>query len=210
VLSFAPNFLPEYALAFSKDKAALYDLSVPVLTPTQVKTVTASGSDYTFTASLSSLGLSGKVLSEFNFAANYLAGPSLLPKALPQEVGAYRTNQSVGFSISGADPGSGLPDRTPAPPITLVPSFSTYTQQLANFVGGKSQNPAASDFKTSTASLLPSATDPLAWDYGSTKPLDGLVAAATLTDKRNFMPLAFLTDVEGSAAKLWLPTIPPQ
>jgi hypothetical protein len=100
-------------------------------------------------------------------------------------------------------------------PVTRVSSYITFTQALANFVGGKSTDPlslGAQSFQAIGATYQPNAQAPATattdWVYGTTQPLDGLVAATTLTAKRNFMPLAFLTNASGGSAELYLPTIP--
>ena len=149
----------------------------------------------------------------------------MTPPPLVELPGAFRTNQSVGFSIAGGNPGSGisftsrpelqteLPSSAFNVPTTRVPSYVAFTQALANFVGGKSVDPTlpgAQNFKTTGAAFQPNAQAPATtdWVYGTTQPLDGLVAAAKLTANRNFMPLAFLTNAAGGSAELYLPTIP--
>ena len=245
VLDFDIGFRPEYALAFTNNQAVLYGLAPSTITPlTAVLPVATAGNVSTFDLLLRDLELSSTTASSFNFAASYLAGPSQITPLVPvppnpplnpplvELPGAFRTNQSVGFSISGADPGSGitfsirpgvsttlpgipttLPDSDFVVPVTRVSSYITFTQALANFVGGKSTDPlslGAQSFQAIGATFQPNAQAPATtdWVYGTTKPLDGLVAATTLTAKRNFMPLAFLTNASGGSAELYLPTIP--
>lgn len=69
----------------------------------------------------------------------------------------------------------------------------------AVFVGaiaGEPTDPDANIFKTTDGDWTPTST----WVQGTTQPLDGLIAALTLTTKRNFSPQAFLTlDSNGNA-----------
>ena len=72
----------------------------------------------------------------------------------------------------------------------------------ANLVGSKLDPllAGASSFHYSAGDpSAPTDTAEYPWIYGSTLPVDGLIAAAKLTDKRNFLPLAFLTNT--AAAK---------
>jgi hypothetical protein len=234
ILEFDLGFRPEYALAFTNSQAVLYGLGANLITPlTAVLPVTNAGNVNTFDLLLSDMGLSSTTASTFNFAATYLAGPSQInppqpvtPPPLVELPGAFRTNQSSGFIIAGANPGSGisftfrpelqteLPASAFVVPVTRVTSYVTFSQDLANFVGAKSGDPLAAgaeNFQVFGApAFQPNAQAPATtdWQYGSTRPLDGLVAAASLGDKRNFMPLALLTNASGGTAVLYLPTIP--
>lgn len=90
-------------------------------------------------------------------------------------------------------------------------NFST-----ANLVGGKAGDPTladADDFHFAVgAPFSPSGTTFSPWTLGTTQPLDGLIAALTLTTKRNFTPLAFLTNTETNTKLppvygLYVPTV---
>jgi hypothetical protein len=83
----------------------------------------------------------------------------------------------------------------------------------ANLVGGKAGSPTtggADYFQTTTGFLTPSGSGSSAWTLGTTDPLDGLIAALTLTQARNFTPTAFLTtdSSQTSGYGLYLPTVP--
>jgi hypothetical protein len=218
VLTFTGDFKPDYAIAFNRGVASLFELNdgfpfINQLADAAVRESVVGGKPaYEFAFTLADLGLSSTVADGFNFAASYLAGPSLLGDVSPQGIGAYRTNQSVGFSVAGANPGSVPSAYDLALPNVGVTSSLTYTQQLANFVGGKSIDPllpGATNFRYVGGSFEPKNDAPVTtdWLYGSTRPLDGLVAATALTSNRNFMPLAFLTNVTSGRAELYLPTV---
>jgi hypothetical protein len=90
-------------------------------------------------------------------------------------------------------------------------SYSNF--DLANLVGGKAGSPTtggADYFQTTTGFLTPSGSGSSAWTLGTTDPLDGLIAALTLTQARNFTPTAFLTtdSSQTSGYGLYLPTVP--
>ena len=90
-------------------------------------------------------------------------------------------------------------------------SYSNF--DLANLVGGKAGSPTtggADYFQTTTGFLTPSGSGSSAWTLGTTDPLDGLIAALTLTQVRNFTPTAFLTtdSTQLSGYGLYLPTVP--
>lgn len=90
--------------------------------------------------------------------------------------------------------------------VTENASTGAYTNfTTANLVGGKeSADPTSTNavnFQTNNNNFSPSGTSSYAWTLGTpgtpgsgTIPLDGLIAAVTLTSNRNFTPLAFLTN----------------
>ena len=69
---------------------------------------------------------------------------------------------------------------------------------VANLAGGKASSatadPLADQFHYAGGVVDPSNTTGFAWSYGTLQAEDGLIAATTLTAKRNFTPLAFLTN----------------
>ena len=69
---------------------------------------------------------------------------------------------------------------------------------VANLAGGKASSatadPRADQFHYAGGVVDPSDTTGFAWSYGTLQAEDGLIAATTLTAKRNFTPLAFLTN----------------
>jgi hypothetical protein len=219
ILDFDATFAPEYALALDAGRWGLYALTSPnganLTTPLLLQSgvVVASGNSYGVSLTYADFGLSSKVTSDINLVATYLAGLDQIPQTpVAQQVGAYRTNQAIGFSVSGDDPGSASALNPPTPQ-TRVSSSALFTQQLANFVGGKAGSPTAVgavNFAYANGSFSPSAQLASSWDYGAngTQPLDGLIAAAKMTDLRNFEPLAFLTNASAGVAELWLPTLP--
>jgi hypothetical protein len=54
--------------------------------------------------------------------------------------------------------------------------------------------PLADQFHYAGGVVDPSNTTGFAWNYETLQAEDGLIAATTLTAKRNFTPLAFLTN----------------
>ena len=106
-----------------------------------------------------------------------------------------------------------------APTATSTGAFNNFptataTNTVANVVGGKYGDPTlpnAVDFQTSNdGSLTPSGAGSIAWTLGGTDPIDGLVAALTLTANRNFTPLAFLTTdtSQSTGYGIYLPPVP--
>lgn len=71
----------------------------------------------------------------------------------------------------------------------------------ANLVGGKANAATgaagADDYNYVGGQYANSDTSSNAWAYGTQQAKDGLIAAAVLTTRRNFMPLAFLTNTAG-------------
>jgi hypothetical protein len=100
-----------------------------------------------------------------------------------------------------------LGGNTPAT-VNGVNAFTNFA--TANLVGGKAGNPAlanADDFHfVGDPNFSPSDTTSSPWTLGTTTPLDGLIAAITLTANRNFTPLAFLT-TDGAGHSLYVPTV---
>jgi hypothetical protein len=94
---------------------------------------------------------------------------------------------------------------------TPTETTTTGTPPSANVVGGKAGDPTAAgadDFQlVGGSSLTPSGSGSSAWTLGTTDPIDGLVAALTMTANRNFTPLAFLTTdtTQTSGYGLFLP-----
>ena len=91
------------------------------------------------------------------------------------------------------------------PIVNVLGGFSNFG--TANLVGGKARNPLlpdADDFQLAGSSISPSDEAVSPWVLGTTSPIDGLIAALNLTTKRNFAPLAFLTN---TAAKTTLPPV---
>jgi hypothetical protein len=211
-LEFDTGFAPDYALAFGADfGAALYQFVGNSLVQVAAPSLTQNATDaWALSIRFDDLVLPSTVASEFKFVANYMAGDVILNQAPVQSVGAFRTNQSVGFGIGPENPGSAQVPPSVAYPVTRVTSHATFTQDLSNIVGGKAGDPlaiGAINFHYVGGSYQPSVSAPRLWNYGTDVPLDGLIATAKLGDKRNFMPLALLTDASGSSASLYLPTL---
>lgn len=87
----------------------------------------------------------------------------------------------------------------------LSPDFGAFLNfSSANLVGGVAGNPAAPGanvFQINVAGVsTPIASNPFPWTLGTTRPLDGFVAALTLGANKNFRPEAFLTAVPGSVS----------
>jgi len=83
-----------------------------------------------------------------------------------------------------------------APEVDPNGSFSNFDE--ANLVGGIAGNPSdpgASVFKINDSGAKPITSNPYPWTLGTTQPLDGLVAAVTFTENRNFRPQAWLSPV---------------
>ena len=78
-----------------------------------------------------------------------------------------------------------------APEVNASGGFTNFG--TANLVGGvATEEPSAAGsnvFKVSTGAVT---SNPYAWELGTTEALDGLVAATTLTNNRNFRPQAWL------------------
>lgn len=83
-----------------------------------------------------------------------------------------------------------------APEVNAKGSFTPNFATAANFVGGVAASPSADGanvFKIDDlGSAEPISSNPYPWQLGTTKPIDGLVAATTLTNNRNFRPQAWL------------------
>lgn len=84
-------------------------------------------------------------------------------------------------------------------PVTVDGTGAFNNFDSANLVGGKAGDPSlatAVNFHFAVgAPFAPSGSTFSPWGaIGSTQPLDGLIAALTLTSNRNFVPLAFLTN----------------
>jgi hypothetical protein len=81
-----------------------------------------------------------------------------------------------------------------APEVNANGGFTNFA--TANLVGGVAANPSADGanvFKIDDlGSAEPISSNPYPWQLGTTKPIDGLVAATTLTNNRNFRPQAWL------------------
>ena len=88
---------------------------------------------------------------------------------------------------------------------------------VANLAGGKAASatadPLADQFHYAGGVVDPSNTTGFAWSYGTLQAEDGLIAATTLTAKRNFTPLAFLTNAAPANSpadyRLFVPVPPP-
>lgn len=86
----------------------------------------------------------------------------------------------------------------------------------ANVVGGKASAATgaagADDYNFVGGSFANNNSTGNAWAYGTQQAKDGLIAAAVLTTRRNFMPLAFLTNTAGRGLppnyQLFAPTLP--
>lgn len=80
--------------------------------------------------------------------------------------------------------------------VDAVGGFTNFG--VANLVGGKASSatsdPLADQFHYAGGVVDPSNTAGFAWNYETLQAEDGLIAATTLTAKRNFAPLAFLTN----------------
>lgn len=216
VLEFDPGFAPDYALAFSADfGASLYRFAgstlVEVASAASAPTETSPGI-WAVSIDFDDLGLPSTVASQFKFAASYMAGDVILNQVpAVQSVGGYRTNQAVGFGIGSGNPGSAQVPPAVLYPVTPVTTHVVFTQQLANIVGGKAGDPlaaGAANFHYINGAYQPSNT-PVVWNYGTDRPLDGLIAAAKLGTKRNFEVSAFLTEASGSTAMLYLTPLEP-
>lgn len=100
-----------------------------------------------------------------------------------------------------------------APAVDAMGAFTNL--DVANFVGGKAGDPSlanAEEFHFVGGGVFtPSGTAFSPWTLGTTQPLDGLIAALTLTSNRNFTPLAFLTNTAGPKETpvygLYVPTV---
>lgn len=114
------------------------------------------------------------------------------------------TAQAISAIVAGRDASPQLVNKvdgiflggnTPAT-VNLTGAFNNFA--AANIVGGKAGDPAlpnAQDFHFSVGpSFAPSGSTFSPWTLGTTQPLDGLIAALSLTSNRNFTPLAFLTN----------------
>jgi hypothetical protein len=81
-----------------------------------------------------------------------------------------------------------------APEVNAKGGFTNFA--TANFVGGVAANPSADGanvFKIDNlGSTEPISSNPYPWQLGTAKPVDGLVAATTLSNNRNFRPQAWL------------------
>lgn len=98
--------------------------------------------------------------------------------------------------------------------VDVAGGFTNFA--TANVVGGKASAATgaagADDYNYVGGSYANSDTGSNAWAYGTQQAKDGLIAAAVLTARRNFMPLAFLTNTAGRGLppnyQLFAPTVP--
>ena len=156
---------------------------INTVTPTSATTTGTAGNVSTITAQAISAIVAGKGAS-------------------PQLV-----NKVDGIILSGNTPVT----EAIAPPAATG-SYSNFL--TANLVGGKAGSPTSAnavDFHlVSGGPLVPSGSGSSPWTLGTTQPLDGLIAALTLTSNRNFTPLAFLTTdpSQSGGYGLYLPPVP--
>jgi len=114
------------------------------------------------------------------------------------------TAQAISAIVAGRDlspllvnlvDGIYLRGNTPAA-VDLFGGFTNFG--VANLAGGKASSsttePPADQFHYVGGAVNPSNTSGFAWNYDTLQAEDGLIAATTLTAKRNFTPLAFLTN----------------
>jgi hypothetical protein len=114
------------------------------------------------------------------------------------------TAQAVSAIVAGRDlspllvnlvDGIYLRGNTPAA-VDSTGGFANFG--VANLAGGKASPsttvPLADQFHYVGGVVNPSNTSGFAWNYDTLQAKDGLIAATTLTAKRNFTPLAFLTN----------------
>jgi hypothetical protein len=151
------------------------------------------------TADPANTKLFGKAGNVTNITAMAIASIVAGRDASPQLVGTVD-----GIFLRGLE-------RATVDPTGAFTNFGT-----ANLVGGKAGDPSlpgADGFNSSLGVTAPSDAATTPWAIGATTPTDGLIAALNLTAKRNFSPLALLTNTENKKTlppdyNLIVPTVP--
>jgi hypothetical protein len=120
ILTFNSGFTADYAIALNTGFGGLWELvsggdnsltfrSAVGLSPTEVSDSTS----YTFATNVTNLGLSANSGESFKFVATYLNASN-----------SYRSNEAIGFAISGGNPSNG---GIGAYPNTIATSEATFT-----------------------------------------------------------------------------------